>query len=110
MYALTMVPVSAGSADVETGIDGVKGCMSLRSDVKNSLTKSFSSDASSLIWPTSSATLFIAAASSCMDISWFWLGLTSVTTTLVVVCAIGVVCIVLFSWLKVNQFMFMAFG
>jgi len=110
MYALTMFPVSAGSADGETGIEGVKGCMSLRSAVKNSATKSFSSDANSLIWPTSSAMLFMAAASSWMDISWSMLGFGSVTTTFVVVCATGVCCVTLFSWLKVDQFMLMVSG
>lgn len=107
MYALTMFPASAGSADVETGIDGVKGCMSLRSDEKNSVTKSFSSEANSLIWPTSSAMLFMAAASSWMDISLSLLGFGSVTTGFVVVCATGGVCAMLFSWLKVYQFIFM---
>ena len=110
MYALTMFPASAGSADVETGIDGVNGCMSLRSDVKNSATKSFSSDANSLICPTSSAMLFIAAASSWMDMSCTLLGFASVTTGCAVVCTTGAggcVCVTVSSWLKVNQFMFM---
>jgi len=34
------------------------------------------------------------------------LGFGSVTTTFVVVCATGVVCAMPFSWLKVNQFIF----
>ena len=63
MCACKTFPNSIGSADVETGIDGVRGCMSLKSDLKNSVTKSSSSAANSLIWPTSSAMLFSASES-----------------------------------------------
>ena len=59
---------------------------------------------------TSSAMLFMAAASSWMDISWSLLGFGSETTTFVVVCVTGVVCVMLFSWLKVDHFMLMVFG
>ena len=97
MCACTMFPTSAGSAAVETGIDVVNGFISLSSDVKNSVTNSFSSEANSLICPTSSAMLFRAVASSWIAISESLSGFGCVTIMVVVFCSL------LFSWLKVDH-------
>ena len=88
-----MLPISAGKISIETGIEDAKGCISFRKDLKNSATKSFSSEDISLIWPMSSARLLIVSANSCSDI---WAAGFSPVLGEYVCCSV--------IWLKVDRY------